>query len=247
MCISGQPRVWKRCYQSWFDSVAHFGDVDVFYHMWNFNTYPNMAHGYTTGPLEDKIVPNEEFEEMKNLLKPKAYKIEEKKSFSPGKMKNPIAWWTRPQFYGIKQCAFLKRQYEIENNFEYDIVFRIRTDLVLRQPVAEHALFSALKPNTLHSCVNHHDPEYKTFRIGDIFYYTDSYTYDQVSCFYDSLSFIDASYVTDTHRDYPPEIAFYYYLKSIGVANASLRVDCKIARSQDYASLKGKLDAYEVL
>ena len=40
-------------------------------------------------------------------------------------------------FYGIEQAVKLKKEYEEENNFKYDYVIRMRSDLLFLQPPGE--------------------------------------------------------------------------------------------------------------
>jgi len=243
VCLSGQPRTWKRAYPTWIEYLSIHGDIDIFYHMWDYNTHPSFAGGLQAEPtLQETKLSTAELQEIYDTLKPKKHQIESKKEFSPSPVKNPIAWWTKPQFYGLKKTAFMKREYEIENNFEYDIVFRVRTDLVLTHKIEINV---PLVPNTLYTCMNSHDREFDTYRIGDIFYFADSYTYDQMSNFYYGLDYIDASWPVRNTVHYPPELAFYYFMKTLNIANNSIFVDCKIARTAAYETLKGKLDNYE--
>lgn len=246
-CISGQPRTWKRAYPTWFEHLSHLGDIDVFYHMWDFNTHPSMAVVLKPGqPLQENQITVHELQEIHDLLKPKKYQIQGRRNFVKPSVKNPIALWTRPQFYGIRKAAFLKREYEIENNFEYDLVFRLRTDLVLTHKIN---IEYDITPNTLYTCMNNYDPEYETFRVGDIFYFADSYTYDQISNFYYGLDYIDATWPLSKTgvSPYPPELAFYYYMKTLNVSNFVNTIDCKVARDVEYQALKGHLDGYETL
>jgi hypothetical protein len=211
--------------------------------MWDFNTFPNSAATYVKDPLKDTPLTKEELEEIHDTLKPKKFEIESKRNFPKPKVKNPISWWTQSQFYGLKKAAFIKRQYELEQGFEYDLVCRIRTDLLLDYKISSDPIL----PNTMYTCVNSHDVEYNTFRVGDIFYYADSYTYDQMSNFYDAFDYIDATDVLRGSLVYPPELAFYFYMKTMGISNASVTVPCKIARTEEYQTIKGNLAAYEIL
>jgi len=244
LCLSGQPRTWKRAFPSWVDNLYHLGDVDIFYHMWNYNTHPSFTSGLLKKQLVETIVNDDEFSEINKLLLPKKYEIQPKQEFSTATVTHPIARWTRPQFYGIKRAAALKREYEIDNKFEYDVVCRLRTDLVFDHLVhMDHDI----RPNTMYTCMNQYDVEFGAFRVGDIFYYSDSYTYDQAANYYYALDYIDATWPVRKEIDYPPELAFYYYLKSIGIDNSSRNIHCKVARSVEYQELKGKLDGYETL
>lgn len=246
LCISGQSRNWKRCYQSWIDNIGHLGEIDIFYHFWDYNTLPAAA----VSMIDDGILRHEPIHpldicDMHDTLLPKKHSIEGHKIHTHDSVKNSIAWWTRDQFYSLKKAAMLKREYELENNFEYDLVFRLRADLLLETRIAE---FTEIKPNTIYTCINSHDKKYKAFRVGDIFYFADSYTYDQVSDFYDVFNYIEATDIISAEfPDYPPELAFYFYMKSKGINNISNSIQCKIARSKEYAELKGFLDDYELL
>jgi hypothetical protein len=228
--------------------VSHLGDVDVFYHLWDYDTLPSLAHGYVKKPLPVIMITEEQQKELFDTLNPKAFEISPAMVFpkfdeTKSKIRNPIAWWTRSQFYSLKKCAFLKHEYEVRNNFEYDLVCRIRTDLFLDYVVPSDLV---IKPNTLYSCVNQHDIQFQTYRIGDIFYFADSFTYDQVSNYYDAFDYIDALDVVPGHHVYPPELAFYYYIKSMGISNVSVHAPAKIMRTKQYAKLKGTLAEYEI-
>jgi hypothetical protein len=50
-------------------------------------------------------------------------------------------------FYGIEQAIKLKREYEEENNFKYDYVIRMRSDLLFLQSPGQ---FEDYDPNKLH-------------------------------------------------------------------------------------------------
>lgn len=242
-CISGQPRTWKKCYQSWFNCLNHFGtNVDVFAHLWDFNTLPNSVPN--APDLKAWDIP-----EFIDILKPKKILIESKKDVSNINNRHPDVKTTIfppafNQFYSVRKAAYLKRQYEIENNFEYDIVFRLRTDLFLEKPVSIED--TTVDMNTMYTCVNHFDQEFQDFRVGDIFYYSNSYAYDQASRFYDFLSYTDASDVIRNTTMYPPEMAFYFYMKSIGLQNKSIFIDWKVVRFKYMLAFK-ELAPYEII
>ena len=90
-----------------------------------------------------------------------------------------------------------------------------------------------------------------TFMIGDIFYYADSFTYDQISEFYFALNYIDTHDVVPSGIDCPPpEAAFFPFIKSRGIRNVTAKwgqVDFKIMRSQEYIDLKKSLLDYEII
>ena len=124
VCFSGQPRTWRKCYESWHNLFLQFDtEVDYFYHLWNFNTLPQILNDST--PI---LVTQSELDDIYAILKPKKLIIEnldknlkvindllligEKYPKSGG----PPVHWSGAQFYSHMCSTHLKRQYEIENN-----------------------------------------------------------------------------------------------------------------------------------
>ena len=86
-------------------NVIEYNNADVFIHSWSTHK-------------KNEII---------DLLKPKRYIFEEHKTFAkPFHSRNHI--WSR--FYTGQISNDLKRLYELENNFKYDIVLSSRMDLI---------------------------------------------------------------------------------------------------------------------
>jgi hypothetical protein len=199
-------------------------DVDYFVHTWDFNTLPHykwdldwnepdpsirakliepFANSYTN---IDKI----EIEEILNILKPKKTIVENWEiSKTREKIMNDISTsqtfdknhrqshisWAGSQLYSIMKCAHLKREYELENKFEYDLCIRSRFDLNFdennRMIFARD--FEIPQPRTLYSVHSRAIDKYPFNIIGDILYYSDSQTFDLLSSIYDHMPHIEQS------------------------------------------------------
>ena len=120
ICISGQARHWRvasKNIKKYFESnIKHkIFDVpieyDYFIHTWDTNTwrYPKTHHTFF---YDEKHNDKDEIEKEFN---PKYFELEE---WIPKKF---IRAWDA-LFYSFYRSLMLKRQYEIENNFEYDLV-----------------------------------------------------------------------------------------------------------------------------
>ena len=142
LCYSGRPRSILECYEN---HKQHFrlgqNDVDVFAHMWfdedlvgsQFRTDVGQGTWPDAG-VKEWIDEN---------WKPKKIRYEKPRYFAD--MFNDT-WQTKwvashpkdnqiSMFYGIEQAIKLKKEYEEENNFKYDYVIRMRSDLVfLKSP-----------------------------------------------------------------------------------------------------------------
>lgn len=254
LCISGQPRTWERCYQNWVDNIMPGVEKDVFFHLWDYNSLPSIINTIPGAPPNyNKKISEDEKESIVNTLNPKKYKFDNKAipnrsndpSFINEFVKTPLGWWCRGQYYSLWYAAQLRRQYELENNFEYDIVFRMRTDLFFLKPVS---VPEKIEYNSMYSTNNGWMENVGTFMIGDTFYFADSFTYDQISQFIHGLDFIDTFNVVDPHITFhPPEVAFYPFIKSLGIKNISFPQDYKVARTQEYLDIKKELGSYEII
>lgn len=140
LCLSGQMRNFEDYYQSLFDKIINVYNTDVFLHTW-------------------KVKSSKE-EMCLNIFKPKLYLIDyfdyknvinnndiillneeilNKKNFDNKNRDNkwiPELCGTPENIYGMfysmNKCNELKKKYEIENNFRYDLVFRTRMDLFFK-------------------------------------------------------------------------------------------------------------------
>jgi len=257
LCISGQPRTWKKTYSNWIEHLLPNVEKDIFFHLWDYNTLPTIVLQSGVRSLKDVHITEEEKQDIIDTYQPKKYKFDNRNvnptlfdkdpSILTEYVNNPIGWWCRSQYYSIYYAANLKRQYEIEHNFEYDVVFRMRTDLYFMENLN---MPREVRPNCLYSKSNGYVDNVESFMIGDTFHFADSYTYDQAAEFIHSLQFIDSNHVVPPHIQCPPpapEVALYPFLCASGIKNVSCPQSIKILRSQEYLDIKKELASYEVI
>jgi len=211
----------NRQYSPYVDEVF---EVDYFVHTWDFNTVPHfkwdvdwnepdlVKRGEMLKPFYNSYtnVDKAEIEEVLNILKPKKTivenwdisktreKIMDDIATSQTITKNPTnshISWAGSQLYSIMKCAHLKREYELENKFEYDLCIRSRFDLNFdennRMIFARD--FEIPKPKTIYSVHSSAINKYPFNIIGDILYYSDSQTFDLLSSMYDHMPHIEQS------------------------------------------------------
>lgn len=247
ICLNGQPRTWEKCYPRWLEILSSQGDIDFFFHMWNYNTLPSLMATYNGGTkIIDQPLEQSELDKIVETLKPKKYIFEPRKHISYWNTNIPVnkqfGNWSCEQFYSLYYSSLLKKQYEIENDFRYDIVIRLRTDLWFE----ENLVLETPRPNIVYTTHCAEDPNFSVYRVGDIFFYADSYTFDQMALFYKFLSFVPTDWVTKKECP-PPEIALYFYMASIGIMNKPTVPQIKIMRDQSLLEIKGALDGYETI
>ena len=173
ICMSGQLRNWDMAKenQKWFwSTAAHNTEVDYFIHTWNYS-------GDRTGvsrPYEWRKVNKWEFNRIVKHYDIKKSIFEKKpQSFFYGD-----DHWSA-LFYSFAQSIMLKRQYEIDNDFEYDLVIKSRPDIAFDPRY--HSTYELLEDNILYTTHGGNlESEFGMFNINDICFYGNSYTMDML-------------------------------------------------------------------
>jgi hypothetical protein len=197
-------------------------EVDYFIHTWDFNTIPHFkwdVNWHEPDPFKREIllepftndytpISKNEIKDMLGILKPKKTVVEDwyisksreeimdniatNQTLLKAPIKGHISW-AGSQLYSIMKSAHLKRQYELENKFEYDMCIRSRFDLNFdennRMIFARD--FKKPKPETIYSVHSRAIDGFPFDIIGDIFYYTDSQTFDIISSMYQHMPYIE--------------------------------------------------------
>jgi hypothetical protein len=238
ICFSGQPRTWKKCIDTW-KKFFLTDTVDIFCHIWDYNTVPNAL-------LVGKNVYNEpvsstEINELFSELKPKKFIVESAREFSVDSSHTIQVQSFLSQYYGIAKSAELKKQYEIEHDFIYDKVFRLRYDAAFQHEMRDR-FDSMVEPNTMEGFHFGWNFNNNRGRIGDIYWEADSRTYDIIADYYLNLPYINSKFF-DTN--YEPEQIFYHYIKKNNILIKSNHWDIKVARLSKELSCTGDNNGYE--
>jgi len=271
LCFSGQPRTWDKCHPQWdkfkLRLAKHFNaDVDVFAHMWDFNTPPHAVMSSPVVNNNDKnfdyrrvqgiAITKEERDNFLTALNPVKYIIENE-SVSKSKPEEIIELnrpnineygtcpieWAGSQFYAIMYAAHLKKMHEFEQGIRYNICFRMRYDLYLD----DHQIDWFFNPgntdaripryNTVYSCHTTKDASSIPFhRLGDIFWYADSPTFDRICDFYRWLPTIGSRCFNGQWTS--TEHSLYFYAKMLRMHVKGLSLDPKVYRQSDYIDRK---------
>lgn len=126
LCISGQPRIIKTGFLCHKKFILDKYDIDVFIHTWyDENQEKIVACG---GEYE---VNKEVINQINELYKPTKILVEKQKTDLKVITHNypgPPIFSQLSMFYSMMKSNDLKKEYEIENNFKYDVVIRSRFD-----------------------------------------------------------------------------------------------------------------------
>ena len=178
VCMSGQLRNWEiaKDNQKWFWSSSNT-EVDYFIHTWN-------CSGDRKGVSQEYEWRDVNEQEFNGIVK----HYDAKKSIFDKKSQSFFYGndhWSA-LFYSFVQSVMLKRQYEIENNFEYDLVIKSRPDVAFN-PATRDGIqrrgftYEFLADNivyTTHGGIMEH--EFYMFNPNDCVFYSNSYTMDML-------------------------------------------------------------------
>lgn len=173
VCISGQLRNWMigRDSQKWFWTTPNFDvvEVDYFAHTWNYS----MDRTGVSKPYVEREVTLEEYKEFESFFDLKGGIFDDKRT--PYFYSNDH--WSS-LFYSLAQSLLLKREYEIKNNFQYDIVIKSRPDVCFN-PRHFFKTPTKLWNNTLFTTHGGVMPmEFNAFNFNDCVFLGNSYTMD---------------------------------------------------------------------
>lgn len=153
ICISGLPRTAIQSHSIFRNFFQSLGEYDIFYHTW------------------EEVTPAE-LNKIHSLYKPARYKVQPSiDRIANGSFGNML--------YSIMMANELKKSYEIDNDFRYDLVIKTRFDLVFPQ----HNRFpiNNWDPRTIYcpggnNGINHTDFEHHG--INDIIFWGDTQSMD---------------------------------------------------------------------
>lgn len=121
LCLYGQIRDLKQGYTEYLNHILSRYNVDIFAHLWETET--------------------SEVNEFIKLYNPKSFKIEPQVAFDMNRYSNAYgvakhhpnsfkaAFNSLSQFYSLYQVCHLRREYEQQNNIQYDLCIKGRLDI----------------------------------------------------------------------------------------------------------------------
>ena len=187
VCFSGQIRDWqfakKNILKFFSPPDQEEVTVDYFIHTWDTNTwrFPKKHHHQF---VDEK---HNDFHRLIKIYSPvnfhmSAYKSREWK----------LAW--DPLFYSFEYSMLLKQQYELENNFTYDIVVKARPD-IMYNPQQQFPFHHNMPSGTCYTStfISRFPSEFNKQCFDDVIFFGDSKTMDIMSGLY--------KYYALKHRD----------------------------------------------
>lgn len=251
ICFSGQLREWESAYPS-IQRFMNFFDnkPDTFCHVWDFNTTSHAVKSHT-GEDVIELVGGDELDKFIEIYAPTRYLIEDKamsdaiefRSYEYIKLVHGLQegediatspYWLAPQYYGISRASILKQEYELENNFTYDLVIRMRYDSYFTDAffeMLEREDINYIDPFTIYTTHSSMWEKYPYLIIGDVFFMSDSLTFNILGDYVNHLPHVFQCFST---KDTKPEELFAFYVKSNFLKIKPMLGDVKVKRPPSY-------------
>lgn len=218
--LSGQVRDWMVCRDNqkffWTSCTQKDPQVDYFIHTWDYS----QDRTGVTKPYQNRNISEQEFKEILDFYQPKKYIIESK----PSKDVFYDDHWCN-LFYSFVKSLQFKREYELENNFKYDVVVKSRFDLAFDPRY--HFRIPVLFNNCLYT--THGGPmemECGMFNFNDCVFLGNSYSMDLLINIYHYRQFLIRTFelkdsLTDNRNrpghPYGPGTLMHEYFRDYGI------------------------------
>lgn len=139
VCISSELRFFDMCHKNIANFFKNYS-VDYFIHGWDNKTILNHGDEKNNNSYHMEDLSQEKINLVSMLYEPKKIKIEKKPHFD-----FPIA---HSQFYSFYASHSLMEEYVKETNTKYDVVVKIRPDLIWDPKLSFHT--NQFDPTTLY-------------------------------------------------------------------------------------------------
>lgn len=252
VCYSGQARHWRTAVSNnlqFFDWKTHPVldipvEVDYFIHTWDTNTWRYPKQGHDSFYLEK----HNDTEDLQAAYSPKGFICEE---FTQDKFTR--AW--DPMFYSHARSLMMKRDYELKNLFQYDLVIKARLDVVY-DTMHKFPLFH-IWPMVCYTCtpISKFPQEFNYNNFDDVLFYGDSPTMDLVGDIYDRNRQRHTPYLVDKTNAgknldvtmwYGPGCSLYDHCTDLGIHPEGVRViEYAVVRSTAVAEKLDGLNDYQ--
>lgn len=203
-CFSGELRSIDKTYELINSKIfSKFSDYDVFYHSWTDDPDLHKLHHLA----QDSHIKNIHLENRKSF---------DEKNYGDHRYSNVNVQSLLGQLYCLKQCNNLKSEYEKSNNFKYDIVVRIRPDILI---VNDTSLENDIESWNMsdHFYTTKHDD---WFGYNDRFYFSNSENMDFIS---NRLDFLDFYKSTGGITHYETFLKFCVDYKNIQIGRSDMQ------------------------
>jgi hypothetical protein len=227
ICLSGVPRWLYRT--DFINKIATKYDTYLFLFHWKSNQYENLkTHSFISRPADPDFNPEiyklpalKHFESSSLVFEDIVPELQSQYDRCPKEKQGVKNLAPYSMCYAIKEANKLREQYEINNNFKFDLVMKCRfeTYFFKESGINSDFDFSKYDLNYLWKPMMWCDRKYD---MNDCFAFSNSENMSHYSRIYDNL--YELSLIEHMH----PETVFYHHNKHLTIRSTGLVGGCGV-------------------
>ncbi|MCH2176093.1 MAG: hypothetical protein MK193_10240 [Lentisphaeria bacterium] len=239
--LFGHLRTYRRCYKSLQKKLLNRYDCDVFIHSWDRLEHNSQIWHQVDEDAKNHVVTQKDIEEIKKLYRAKKILVETQDFINfDGVIFNISLTGQKYMTYSMHMSNELRRQYENDNQTEYDFVIMIRPDIALNSTFSIKTYLDYMQFNKKSSIdfVHHatkYEVEQRCFYFpfqSDVFFLSSPSIMTEISNIYNHFSTFYCDFPKLYKNQIPyPEVFFNEYLISQGISPAYYMLDYEIVRA----------------
>lgn len=233
VCISGQIRTGIKASENIIRFIGSlYPNCDFFIHTWNVNSYTTLS--CTNIKKKDIFVSQSDLDKIKEIYKPIGMKVDD---FYEIKDSISTHDTLRYLWYSFDQSIKLKKENEKNNNFKYDVVIKLRFDIIFpcdRTFATDYKVLSNVIDNYIYIENSNNSVSENMGFLDDVYFFGNSNNMDIMAEYY---YYMDGLY--DGYK-------LYQYLISRGIDYFKDN-DKKHTRSYSYCIFRPEAEKYSVL
>jgi hypothetical protein len=210
VCIySNQTKINPIELNRWNQFFLQFNnEIDYFCHFWDSNEFSEkeLTFNIKKSLIESDIKKNQIENQTENQ-----YGLEN--------IKEDVI-----NYYSLMRASYLKKEYEIQNQFFYDICFALCIDKVFTnfelQMISKDVI--STKESNIYTFNLERLNNFPYYQIDSKFYYSNSLTFNKLSEFYRFLPTFNEKHIDVENT--PIGSSFFYYIKVLKIKNINKKL-----------------------
>ena len=187
LLLFGHMRTYNECFQSLKVNLIDLLNPDIFIHTWD--EIESTTTSWHKANMENHIINSEEKRNIKQLYKQKKIYFENQKKADKKSeilINGMSLKGQKFMMYSLFKANEMKINYENTHNISYDIVIKLRPDILLKEPITKFFNEDKYLDNQVHLCGNKvkFGRKISSYRALDIIMMSNSKTMNLVANFY---------------------------------------------------------------
>jgi hypothetical protein len=187
LLLFGHMRTYEECFQNLKMNLIDSLNPDIFIHTWD--EIESTTTSWHKANMDNYIISNNEKKHIHGLYHPKKIEFENQKKLANDSellINGMSVEGQKFMMYSLFKANEMKKKYEAANNITYDIVIKLRPDVLLKEPIMNFCKNDQYNDNEVLLCGNKvkFGNKLASYRALDVISISNSKTMDLVAGIY---------------------------------------------------------------